>query len=107
MEHILEPDWKYLRSIEEEMLEELSRRINEEVRRVLGKTDISEYEKRGEIFGIVTERDKVVAECFDDWRRSKIIERCWALRRHGLLKEEHLNRLDPETRRRILVLEKI
>ncbi len=79
------------------MLEELSRRICDEVREVLSATGTSETEKRRKICEIVHDRDYVVAECFDDWRRSRAYERCWALRKHGLLKEEHLAKLTPES----------
>ena len=92
-----ERDWKYLRSIHGEMLEALSRRINDEVRQVLARADLSENEKRRSIYDIVRRRDRIVAECFDDWRRSTIIERCWALRRHGLLKPEYMEKLDAQT----------
>ncbi len=97
MDDIPERDWRYLRSIQTEMLEELSRRINDEVRTVLAQTAVSEKEKRGKIYGVVQDRDKVVAECFDDWRRSRALERCWSLRKHGLLKPEHIANLTPET----------
>jgi hypothetical protein len=92
-----ERDWKYLRSIQDEMLCELSLRINNEVRKTLDRTDLSESEKRRSIYDIVTKRDKIVADCFDDWRRSRIVERCWALRKHGLLKQEHIEKLDAQS----------
>jgi hypothetical protein len=101
MSDIPERDWKYLRSIQPEMLEELSRRINDEVRALLARGDLSEREKRAELYGLVKRRDKIVALCFDDWRRSTILVSCLALRRHGLLTSAHLEKLDPETQSRI------
>ena len=101
MWEIPERDWRYLRSLHDEMLEELSRRINDEVRRVLARADLSENEKRGKAYEIVRKRDRIVADCFDDWKRSRIIERCWSLRKHGLLKPEHLEKLTPETQKAI------
>ena len=97
MRDIPERDWKYLRSIQPEMLEELSHRICDEVRDVLAATRLSETEKRRKIYGIVHDRDSIVAECFDDWRRSRAYERCWALRKHGLLKPEHVANFTPES----------
>ena len=44
---IPERDWRYLRSIETEMLEELSRRINVEVAGVLASPELSQAEKNG------------------------------------------------------------
>ena len=92
-----ERDWKYLRSIHDEMLEELSRRTNDEIRRVLASADLSEDEKRRSIYDIVARGDRIVAACFNDWRRSTIVVRCWALQKHGLLKPEHIEKLDPQT----------
>ena len=99
MSGIPERDWKYLRSIFDEMLEELSRRINDEVRQVLARPDLSENEKRRRVYDVVQKRDRVVAVCFDDWRRSTVVERCWALQKHGLLTPAHIEHLDPQTQR--------
>lgn len=92
-----ESDWRFLRSIQAEMLEELSSRINKEVASILASTGLSENEKRGRVYGAVHDRDRIVAECFDDWRRSRALERVLSLRKHGLLKPQHLASLTPET----------
>jgi hypothetical protein len=97
MNGIPERDWKYLRSIYDEMLNELSLRINQEVLKIITREGISESEKRLKVYDVVMKRDRIVGDCFDDWRRSTIFERCWALRKHGLLKAEHLAHLDPQT----------
>lgn len=92
----MERDWKYLQSIKKELLEELSRRICIEIRRVLDTTGVSENEKRLKIYDIVHDRDLIVAQCFDDWKRSALYERCRALQKHGLLKPEHGSNFSPE-----------
>lgn len=101
---IPEADWRYLRSIEQGMIEELAKRINDEVRQMLAREDISEHEKRGRVYGIVHDQDRIMAACFDDWRRSKMFERCLALHRHGLLKPHHLEKLTPETQALLKIL---
>lgn len=88
-----------MRSLFDELLEELSRRINDEVREILVRTDISENEKRRRVYQVVRDRDRAVAECFDDWRRSRLYERCWALQSHGLLKPEHKAKLTPQSQK--------
>jgi hypothetical protein len=93
-----EKDWQYLRSVYGAMLDELSSRINDETRKVLEQSDLSEKDKRQRVFEVVNRGNGVVAECFDDWRRSTIIERCCALDKHRLLKPEHVAMLDPKTR---------
>ncbi|HEU5078299.1 MAG TPA: hypothetical protein VFT72_03765 [Opitutaceae bacterium] len=96
-----EEDWKYLRSIFDSLLEELSRRINEEIREILSRAGVSENEKRRLVYDTVRNRDRIVAECFDDWRRSRLYERCWALKRHGLLSPQHLAKLTPQSQKAI------
>lgn len=96
-----ERDWRYLRSIFEEMVEELSRRLNDEVRATLARSDLSENEKRRAVYDLVQKNDRTVADCFDDWRRSRLFERCLALRKHGLLTSERLEGLTPEFRQMI------
>lgn len=105
MADIPERDWRYLSSIKEGMLEELSRRINDDVRRILGDQRISEDEKRHKVYRVVHDRDRIVGDCFNDWRRSRIMERCWALRRHRLLTQAHLEHLAPDTQKGILIFE--
>jgi hypothetical protein len=98
MDRIPEHDWKYLRQIHDELLEKLSKRINDKVREALADTSRSEYDRRGNVYGLVLKCDKVVAECFDDWRRSRAIWSLLALRHHGLLTDEQLGNLSEETR---------
>src|SRR5258708_15485808 len=94
-----ERDWRYLRSVHDEMLEALSRRINDEVRVMLARADISENEKRGKVYDIVRKRDRIVAGCFDDWRGSRSLECCWSLRKHGLLRPVHIDKHPPGTQK--------
>ncbi|HEY1110945.1 MAG TPA: hypothetical protein VGE76_19985 [Opitutaceae bacterium] len=91
-----ERDWKYLRSIEAELLEALSRRNNDELRKLLAEEGKSENEKRRAVFPLLRELDRVVADCFDDWRRSTIAEKCLMLVHHGLLVPEQMAKLSPE-----------
>lgn len=98
MNSFSERDWKYLRSIEAELLETLSRRNNDELRKLLAEEGKSENEKRRAILRLVSKQDKVVAACFDDWRRSTIDLRSVALMSQGLLTDEHLSKLSPAAR---------
>ena len=92
-----ESDWRYLRSIFPKLLEELCRRINGEMVAVLADDRLSESDKRKECYALILDRDQVVADCFDDWRRSTAMIRLMFLRKHLLLTPEHLARLSPDT----------
>ena len=99
MDRIPESDWKCLRKIHDELLEKLSKRINDKVREALADTSLSEYDRRGNVYGLVRDWDKVVAECFNDWSRSNAVMRLLALRHRGLLTDDQLRNLTEETQR--------
>jgi hypothetical protein len=42
-----------------------------------------------------------VADCFNDWRRSNILDKLLMLRRHQLLTDEHVSRLSAQTQGRL------
>ena len=107
MSDIPEHDWKYLQRIKSELLEELSRRICDEISGVLSAPDLTANEKRRKIYEIVHDGDTVVAACFDDWRRGEAYLRCLALRREGLLKPDHLANLTPESQSTVKGLEEL
>jgi hypothetical protein len=88
-----EQDWKYLFSLHDELLEELSRRINGEVAAVLAREDIAEDKKRHLVYQLVHERDRDVVDCFNDLRRSAISLHAMLWRKLGLLRDSHLERL--------------
>lgn len=98
MREIPERDWKYLAGVRGELLEALCRRINEGARRIASDPSPGEHEKFLRLYGHITDQNEVVADCFDGWRRSNVLTKLLALRRHGLLTDEHLSRLSDETR---------
>lgn len=95
-----ESDWKYLRSIEKTLLNRLCNRIldnlqvecNEEKR----KPDAhAQYLK---IYHLIEKWDKIVAECFDDWRRSKVIYNILFLIKHQVISNEEIEQFSDETK---------
>lgn len=87
---IQESDWKYLRKREAEMLSTLCGRINEQSKDILIDQSESEHEKYLKMYDHIKKSDKIVADCFNDWRRSNIWLKIQCLRRHGLLTDAHL-----------------
>lgn len=95
---ISEKDWKYLRHIQPEMLASLCNRINQEAMGILRSGDGSEQEKYQRLYQHIHDSDKIIAVCFNDWRRSTIGQRIIHLNSHGLLTQEHFQHLTEETR---------
>jgi hypothetical protein len=94
---ILEKDWKYLSRVQPEMLSALCGRINRKAMEILGSDKTSEHEKYLALYRYLQDADRIVGDCFNDWRRSTIWLTVGILRRHGLLTEEHVQHLTDET----------
>ncbi len=96
-----ERDWKYLRSLKGELLEALCERINTEANRIVNDQMASHHDRFLLLHDLLDKGNKVVADCFDGWRRSNILINLFALRQHDLLTDEHLARLSAESRERL------
>ncbi len=98
MRTIPERDWKYLRGIEKELLAVLCARINRKALEMLQAPDGDEHERYLRLYRHYRDSDKIVADCFNDWRRSNIALKLLLIRRHKLLSEEMAAKLSEETR---------
>ena len=80
MSDIPEQDWKYLKGIKNDLLEMLCQRVNDETLRILNDSSSSQHEKFLRLSNNVAEQNRVVADCFDDWRRSNMLIKLLVLR---------------------------
>lgn len=94
---IPERDWKFMNRIQPEMLSTLCGRINRKAMEILGSDKTSEHEKYLALYRYLEGADRIVADCFNDWRRSTLWFTMGMLRRHHLLTEEHIQHLTEET----------
>lgn len=95
-----ERDWKYLRSIEPELLDALCRRINLQASEILSSPEYhSEHSKYLALYRHIECSDKIVADCFNGWRRSDISFRTRLLHKHKLLTGDHISKLSEEARK--------
>lgn len=93
-----EKDWKYLRSIEPELLSALCRKINQRAEDIIRSESGTEHEKYLALYKHIKASDKIVADCFNDWRRSNLWLLVPLLRKHNLLKDEHIANLSDAAR---------
>jgi hypothetical protein len=91
-----ERDWKYLRSLHDEMLATLCTRINKGAAALALERAGNAHEQYLKLYRYIRDSDEIVAECFNDWRRSTFGNRILSLRRHRLFTEEHVMGLSPE-----------
>ena len=93
-----ESDWKYMRKIEKELLNELCTRINKRAMIILEDQNSTEHEKYLSLYKHTVDSDKTVARCFNDWSRSTLLPRLYSINTNDLLTEEHLQNLSEKTR---------
>ena len=99
-----ERDWKYMKKVKEDLIATLCEQINRQAMDILKSEADSEHERYGRLYRYVQESDDIVADCFDDWRRSTLLMKLAALQRHGLLTSNHMEHLSEETQNRLKAL---
>ena len=91
-----ERDWKYLRSIHDELLHELCSRINRKAVELATAEGKNPHERYLALYRYLRESDEIVAKCFNDWRRSMLDLIVLNLRHNRLFTDEHVKHLSPE-----------
>ncbi len=92
-----ERDWQYLRRIQDELLQKLCERANQQSAAILDHADLSPHEITSRLSRHVQDTDNIIADCFDDWRRSTLVPKLLMLRRHHLLTDDHLEHLSEQS----------
>jgi hypothetical protein len=85
-----ERDWKYMRSIRGEMLHALCSRINQQAAAIAQSRTGTPHDRYLKLFRHIRDSDRIVAACFDDWRRSNIWSKILLLRREDLLADSQV-----------------
>ncbi len=93
-----------MKRLRDELLESLCKRINDQAEVILAGAEASEYKKYLKLFEHIEASDRIVADCFDDWRRSTLFLKIHALQHNGLLEEKHIRLLSDETQQRLELL---
>lgn len=101
---IKEADWKVLRRLHPLALERFCQRVLAEIERVTHDNTRSFHQRYRDIFEIVERRDRDVARIFDDLKRSNALNVLAQMHANGLLTEDELSSLSPETRSAIGLL---
>lgn len=94
-----EHDWKTLSRLKPIALERLCRCILDEVQHlVAGASKGESHRTYLALYRHMKERDRLIADCFDDWRRSRALNLLMLWRQHNLLTGEEFAAFSPETR---------
>ena len=103
MSDIKESDWKYLRSLKKALLDRLCNRILDNIQAECNpeKRELDAHEQYLKVYHLVNKGDKMVADCFDYWRRSNIIYKILFLIKHQVITDEEIAQLSDETKERL------
>jgi len=95
---ISESDWKLFRQLRAIALDRFCERVLSEIGRLTADAGKSAHERYVAVFQLLQQRDRELAEAFNDLRRSTAWRQLAVLRARGLLTEEEFARFSPETR---------
>ena len=99
--HIPESDWRRFREVHTKLLERYCSGILEEVAAASQSADGSAHDRYLKVYKLIQERDKQMANAFDDFRRSTAVMQLGIMRRMKLLTDEELDLFSEETRTRV------
>jgi hypothetical protein len=97
MRQILEADWKILRKLHPVALGRFCQSVLTEIESVSMDQSKSSHQRYLDIYQLVKRRDKLIADTFDDARRSVALFQLTAMRRQGLLFDEEFLQFSQET----------
>ena len=90
---IKERDWKYMRTIHDEMLHALCARINKRASGIVTSGADDPHKLYLKLYKHIETSDDIIGECFNDWKRSRISAKIIALRVHKLMSDSHVEGL--------------
>jgi hypothetical protein len=91
-----ERDWKYMRSIHDEMLHRLSTKINRRASEIATPGPGNPHKQYLALYRHIKDSDSIIEDCFNDWSRSRLSSKIIHLRHHGLLRDQHVKNLSAE-----------
>ncbi|MCX7681986.1 MAG: peptide ABC transporter substrate-binding protein [Anaerolineae bacterium] len=108
MEHrvtIREREWNILSRLKPLALERLCRRILEGARELsAAAAEGTYYQTYLALYRYIREQDRLIADCFDDWSRSRALIRLAIWRQQQLLTDEECAAFSPEIREEVTSL---
>jgi hypothetical protein len=97
---IPESDWRRFKEVHEKLLERYCRQILEEVAAASQGGQGSAHDRYLRVYRLIQERDKQLANAFNDFRRSTAVMQLGIIRRMRLLTDEELSLFSEQTQAR-------
>ncbi len=102
---IPELDWKTFKEVRSSALDRFCRGILDECRAVCVDDSGTAHERYLKLYDLIRQRDKEMADAFDDFRRSTAILSLMVMCEHNLVTPEELARFSLDTRHRLAHLQ--
>jgi hypothetical protein len=99
-----ESDWNKLRALRPVALDRFSKRILDEIAAITADNTRNNHERYGAIWKHIKERDRDVADAFNEMTRSKAVLRIAFMRRPKVITDEEFARFSDETREDVAVM---
>jgi len=100
-----EKDWKAMRKMHDELLHALCSQINAKAVEIVSQDGKNPHEQYLELYRHIQDSDEMIADCFNDWARSRIMEKVLYMRRYGILTDSHCENLTGGARAWLLKVE--
>jgi hypothetical protein len=100
MSTIPEGDWKYLSRMKPQLVDRFCGRILDRIHEAshIDERKEGSYKKYLALYSMMREQNRIMATCFDDWRRSTIGMKLYSLVSFELITPEEIAGLAQETR---------
>jgi hypothetical protein len=98
---LTESDWKLFRKMVTDLRERYLKEKNEELVSTLTDCDKTPTEQFWDTFDKMKKHKRILQECFDDHRRSTMVEKMALMCRFGLLKDNDLKEFSVELQERL------
>ena len=96
MRTISESDWKIFKRVRESALERFSERILAEIQAVCADDSQTAHKRYGQVYEYIHDRDKEMAEAFNDLRRSTAVIRLIQMQSLQLVAEHEIEQFSDE-----------
>jgi len=101
MNPIRESDWKLLRRLQPVALDRFCQRVLSDVQAASSDTGATAHERYLQVFGLIQDQNKRMADIFDDMRRSNALFNVTLMRTSGLITDEEFAEFSEELRETI------
>lgn len=97
--NIAKSDWKIFKRVRDKALDRFCRKVLEECESICRNEAKSAHERYGTLYGHMQDRNKEMANAFDDFRRSTAVLCLMLMHKYDLLTDEEIREFSDDVQR--------